>query len=795
MSQYPEEDGQQMEAEWPEAVAEPGPGRGNGAELPDNAGENSRRLPESIPGPFLRETPLPGRGYRHDGGAQSASVVFYEGGGCTVYTVNGPHEVRERRWWARPLSVCHVACGRHITTFEVRLPAAGAATFFVTKVTLRWQVTDYERVAVNQLASVERDLGEEIVDRLREVSERYPVREAQQANTAIRADIRAGRWRDLGAEVGLSAELFVDVGTDEVILDQVREARTDEGEEQRVGRRFAAYSKLAAGSASDRLAYLMASGTKQDVKGVITMMQEDDAQGRSDTRDFFLRMLEQDRITSPELEAHLRSLILPGQRSTDPQYVALAERALPPAPPPRLSLPPGSSGSGGGEQPRSGTGRQEPPWPSADAGSRGGPPREGRVWNDGSWVDEYEDGVSVADADAGGGRAGSGRRPERDLWDDDDSYGSARAEPPGGEPGRGRTSSGGRSGDGGPSRGRPQGGRSDGEGSRGRSGPDSSGPVRSGSGWSASDRSGPDRSGPDRSGSDRSGSDRSGSDRFGSDRFGSDRGSRGRSSDAHDADSRTADRWSSSGRSDRGRSDDQVWQGRPRVVRDGDGDGDRDRDRDWSDSSRDRGDRGSSARAGRDDRPRDGRDASRRPGGPRPVGGRSEGTRAGDERSERGRTHRDPSWDDEERDRSGGPRRAGDRGREDWSRDDAGRDDRRRDDRSWDGPDGRSGSGRPGGDAGRNGRSDVDRGRDGSSREDRYRGDRRRDDRPRDDGGRDSRDVPDRHRDRDRDRHRDQERDRERDDRYRDEPSRRSDDRQERGGDYWSVSDDERGRG
>ncbi|MEU5399630.1 hypothetical protein ABZ348_10055 [Streptomyces sp. NPDC005963] len=763
MTGYRDENGQQQEAESPEEGGEQG--RENGSESPGHPGDNGRRLPESIPGPFLSERPFPGRGFRHDGGAQAASVVFYEGGGCTVFTVNGPHEVRERRFWARPLSVCYVACGRHITSFDVRLPAAGAATFFVTKITLRWKVTDYERVAVNQLSSVERDLGEEIVDRLREVSERYPVREAQQANTAIRADIRAGRWRDLGAEVGLSAELFVDVGTDEVIIGQVHEARTDEGEEQRVGRRFAAYSKLAAGSASDRLAYLMASGTKQDVKGVITMMQEDDAQGRSDTRDFFLRMLEQDRITSPELEAHLRSLILPGQRSPDPQYEALAERALPPSPPPRLSLPPGSSGGGGAQPPRGGS-REEPPWPGADTGPRSGQPREGRVWNDGSWVDEDR-------AAGAGGRGGSSRRPERDLWDDDDA---PRAQLYADEPRAGRSSAGGRSGEDDSSRRRPHGGRSDDE--------------------RASDRPGPDR------------------------------GSRRRSADARDSDSGSADRWSSSGssrsaRSERGRSDDQGWQDPPRGDRDRAGGRDRDRDRESGrDRDRDRDDSGWD----RGDRPgggRDTRDGSRRQGEPRPADARREGSdgseggrggRSDGGGPDRGRTRHGSSWDDEERDRSGAAGSAGGRGREDRTRDGVGRDAGRRDDRSWDAPEGRSGTRRSTVDGHGDGRTGLDRRGDGPSRddrrwndgdatrdghtedrrtEDRHAGDSRAgDERYGDDQRRDDRYGGDRYRS---DRPRD---DRYRDDRYRDEPPRRGEDRRERrGDDYWSVSDDEGGRG
>lgn len=720
-----------------------------------NLEEEGLVVPENIAGPFLGERRLGGWSFRHDGGAQSASVVFYEGGGCTVFTVNGTHHVRERRMFARPLSVCQVACGRHITTFDVQLPAAGAATFFLTKVTLRWQVTDYERVVVNRLSSVERDLGEEIVHRLREVSERFSVRDAQEANQAIRADIRAGRWRDLGSEVGLTAELFVGVGTDEVILSQVAEARTDEGEEQRVARRFAAYSRLAGGSASDRLAYLMASGTKEDVNDVIKMMREDDTQGRSDTRDFFIRMLEQDRITSPELEAHLRSLILTGQ-STDPQYQALAERALPPAtPPPRLSLPAAPSGNGTGSATASGTrggaGGAEPQWPRTGGAGRG-PAREGRVWNDGSWVDEYEGGLANggagdrgatgSDATSGGGGQ-RGSRPPRDLWADDDS--------PGDGSGWNDSSAGGRSYEGGSGRVRAGGDGADGGRTGRRDRGDREWDDQERDDWSRPDRSWRDRSRHDGSHRDGSPGDTGGRSR--------DDGSRdGRGGD--DRNQRSGDSWSRGGRDDESWTDGGAGRGDStrRGAMDDDGGWDRSREgrshRAGSPPDGFRDDRGRDGLSrddrGRDDRGRDDRSWSDRSQEDRPPGDRSrQEPRQGDGRSAGG--------SGDERTRSDRPR--GDRSRPDRSRTEPGWDDRSDGDRS------------------RGDRSGDDRGRDYRSGAERPRADRSREDWDRDDRSRSSR------------------ADRSRDAEPRDAEPRPSGGGRGRSSDYWSVSDGEEGRG
>jgi hypothetical protein len=293
-------------------------------------------IPESIAGPFLRERRAERvRRFRHEG-AQVASVVFYEGGGCRVITSDGIEVSSRIRRTARASTVCEIARGRHTTFFSVRLAASGGATFFDTRIQLRWEVVDYELVARKRLRSVEEDLGPEIVDRLQMVSEDFPIQQAQQANRAIRADIRDGRWSDLGAEVGLTTRMFVAVGTDQVYLDEVAGKRSEAAEWERIAGRFAGFSSLAGGPETDRLAWVMASGGSKDVADVIRMMHDDDAQGRADTRDFFLRMLDQGRISSPELEEYLRARVLSDQPAQSPHFALGAGEQAPPRP----QLPP-----------------------------------------------------------------------------------------------------------------------------------------------------------------------------------------------------------------------------------------------------------------------------------------------------------------------------------------------------------------------------------------------------------------------------------------------------------------------
>ncbi|MFJ9586541.1 hypothetical protein [Streptomyces acidicola] len=298
-------------------------------------------IPENLAGPFLRERLLRERGFRHVG-AQVASVVFYQDGGCSVITAQGADHSDRRSRWARATSVCEIARGRHVTAFDVELPALGAATFFETRVKLRWEVTDFRLVAEKRLDSVEQDLGPEIVDRLRDVSGRYAVHHAQEANRAVRSEVAAGKWADLGHEVGLRTRVFVEVGTDRAHIEFVAGARSDDAEAQRVAGRFAGFTRLAQGTDAERFGYLMASGDRKEVAELIKMMMETKTDEQRENREFLVRMAREGRINTPELDAYIRRMALPDQSHGYPGHEGYSVRALPPAP--GTPAPPGGAG-------------------------------------------------------------------------------------------------------------------------------------------------------------------------------------------------------------------------------------------------------------------------------------------------------------------------------------------------------------------------------------------------------------------------------------------------------------------
>ncbi|MER5949003.1 hypothetical protein ABT127_23430 [Streptomyces sp. NPDC001904] len=289
-------------------------------------------IPENLSGPFLRERIVQGRGFKH-WGAQVASVLYYQDGGHSVITARGADHRDRLSRWSRPSSVCEVACGRHTTSFALKLPAHGSATFFETRVKLRWEVTDYRLVVEKRLFSVENDLGPEIVDRLQGVTTRYSVAQAHEANQAVRLDIEAGRWADLGLEVGLRTKVFVEVGTDRTQIGFVSQTRKDEAEAQRVTTRFRGFAAIAHGTDAEKYAYLMASGNSAEVGRLVKMMMESQAEEQRANRDFLVRMAHEGRVNTPELDAYIRRTVLPDQGAGQLARPVLEPRtALPPAP-------------------------------------------------------------------------------------------------------------------------------------------------------------------------------------------------------------------------------------------------------------------------------------------------------------------------------------------------------------------------------------------------------------------------------------------------------------------------------
>ncbi|MEU5086293.1 hypothetical protein [Streptomyces sp. NPDC021356] len=229
-------------------------------------------------GPFLREY-TPTGGYPPVS-AQRASVVFYRNGGYSVITVAGVQHVGKRAL-ARPYTVCEIAQGTFVTTLDMELPAAGGTSFFKAEVDIEWEVTDPHLAAVNVVTDVAGRLTSPVLERLREVTLGYPVTEADQANRLITQECVAGRWSDLGGELGLRVRLYVRLGVDDEAIAYAQKKREVHADAEVTRVRQDEFRRMLRGGDMEQLTYMLAA----DPDGAKDFLEKIRQEGRQDEKD------------------------------------------------------------------------------------------------------------------------------------------------------------------------------------------------------------------------------------------------------------------------------------------------------------------------------------------------------------------------------------------------------------------------------------------------------------------------------------------------------------------------------
>ncbi|MEW2293856.1 hypothetical protein ABZ719_14290 [Streptomyces sp. NPDC006743] len=229
-------------------------------------------------GPFLREY-APTGGYPPVS-AQRASVVFYRNGGYSVITVSGIQHVGKRAL-ARPYTVCEIAQGTFVTTLDMDLPASGGTSFFKAEVDIEWEVTDPHLVAVNVVTDVAARLTSPVLERLREVTLGYRVTEADQANRVITQECVAGRWSDLGTELGLRVRLYVRLGVDDEAIAYAQKKREVHADAEVTRVRQDEFRRMLRGGDMEQLTYMLAA----DPAGAKDFLEKIRQEGRQDDKD------------------------------------------------------------------------------------------------------------------------------------------------------------------------------------------------------------------------------------------------------------------------------------------------------------------------------------------------------------------------------------------------------------------------------------------------------------------------------------------------------------------------------
>ncbi|MFB7611374.1 hypothetical protein [Streptomyces gardneri] len=166
-------------------------------------------------GPLLREYAPP---YRRRSG-RVAAVLLYRNGGHRVAWPDRNEDVN-KPLIGSPYTVFEVQLGRNVTEFRLQLPAAGDGVFFEAVARVQWVVTDPHLVVQEQVEDVAELLHDELLDRLRRLSRRFRITEAQRADEAVRDELNAGRFV-LGRDIGLKTRVHVFIDLDDQVKAEV----------------------------------------------------------------------------------------------------------------------------------------------------------------------------------------------------------------------------------------------------------------------------------------------------------------------------------------------------------------------------------------------------------------------------------------------------------------------------------------------------------------------------------------------------------------------------------------------
>ncbi|MEU8926866.1 hypothetical protein AB0D10_39095 [Kitasatospora sp. NPDC048545] len=275
-------------------------------------------------GPLLKEYPRPETGIRRPGPGV-ALVVFYRNGGHSVVTARGNEHV-DRPFLARPVTVCEVARGTHVTRMSLQVPAAGGTTFFEVEVDVQWTATDYLKVVDEQVTNVAVRLRAPLTERLRGICAGYPVSAAAEADRSVKAACRNGQWDDLGYDLGLSAELFVRFAVDRKTITHAEEVRDDDHRgtmaerehvhsltgEHRSGEllqlRMQKFRVMLDGGEWSQICFMLADNPGE-ARAFMELLRQEARADKRELLEHTLDLVEKGVIQSAELESQVRELL------------------------------------------------------------------------------------------------------------------------------------------------------------------------------------------------------------------------------------------------------------------------------------------------------------------------------------------------------------------------------------------------------------------------------------------------------------------------------------------------------
>ncbi|MFD3942688.1 hypothetical protein [Streptomyces sp. NPDC058579] len=186
-------------------------------EQPEQSGQSGQSGGEKAVGPLAREVAPP---YKRTSGAVAA-VLLYRNGGHRIMWPDRTEDTN-KPLLGSPYTVFEVLTGRHVTEFELSLPASGDGIFFQAAARVVWEVADPYLVVTQQVWDVAELIRDDLLDGLRAVSRRFRLTDAQRADEAVREELSSGRF-SLGEDLGLRVRVLVFIDLADAIKEKVGE--------------------------------------------------------------------------------------------------------------------------------------------------------------------------------------------------------------------------------------------------------------------------------------------------------------------------------------------------------------------------------------------------------------------------------------------------------------------------------------------------------------------------------------------------------------------------------------------
>jgi hypothetical protein len=225
--------------------------------------------------------------------ARLARVLVTSSGRRVVYGP-GKQPTTGELLWGGVRMVYDVDLGSHVTQIVAAPPSRGDKIAFRADIDVIWHVTDASAVVLAGVDDVRRITAPSLLCRLRAVTRRYEIADSKIAEEAANHELRNST---VGADLGLSLEVFIRLAMDEPTLNQAE-----------IQREVDHFRKIIAAGDFNQFALQLAV-KPGDVGTVVKMLADERDSHRKAVFNFVSRLLESDALDRWQIDDQVRTTL------------------------------------------------------------------------------------------------------------------------------------------------------------------------------------------------------------------------------------------------------------------------------------------------------------------------------------------------------------------------------------------------------------------------------------------------------------------------------------------------------